>query len=79
MQIVIEILGWMGAVLYLIAYALVSMKKVEADSIPFQGMNIFAGLLLIINTLYWKSYPSLGLNIAWVGIGLVALAKKRAR
>jgi len=75
-SIFINILGWVGTILYLIAYALVSMKKVEGDSVLYQGMNILAGILLIVNTLYLQAYPSAGLNIAWVGIGLFTLGRR---
>ena len=77
MQILIDMLGWIGTVLYLIAYALVSLKKVEGDSLLYQGLNILAGVLLITNSFYWKAYPSVGLNIAWIGIGLFALGRRR--
>jgi len=72
-----DLLGWVGTVLYLIAYYLVSIKKVEGDSIPYQSMNIVAGVLLVINTFYWRAYPSLGLNAAWIAIGLFTLGRKR--
>ena len=75
-QILIDILGWTGTFLFLAAYLLVSIKKVDGDSILFQAMNIIAGILLAINTFYWKAYPSLGLNAAWIGIGLFALGRK---
>jgi hypothetical protein len=75
-NLIINILGWIGTVLYLIAYALVSMKKVEGDSVLYQGMNVVAGVLLIINTVYLQAYPSAGLNVAWVGIGLFTLGRK---
>lgn len=72
----INILGWAGTILYLIAYGLVSAKKVEGDSWMYQGLNLIAGAFLIINTLYLKAYPSAGLNIAWVGIAVVTLGRK---
>ncbi|MEW6029271.1 MAG: CBU_0592 family membrane protein [Chloroflexota bacterium] len=72
----IDVLGWIGTALYLVAYALVSAKRVEGDSLLYQGMNILAGALLIVNTLYWKAYPSLGLNAAWIAIGLFTLGRK---
>ena len=75
-HLLIDILGWVGTILYLVAYALVSMKKVEGDSILYQGMNIAAGTLLVINTLYLRAYPSAGLNVAWIGIGMVTLGRK---
>jgi len=75
-KIIIDILGWIGTILYLAAYALVSMKKAEGDSWLYQGLNIVAGTLLIINTFYLRAYPSTGLNIAWVGIAMLTLGRK---
>ncbi|MBL8076453.1 MAG: hypothetical protein JNM55_00710 [Anaerolineales bacterium] len=72
----INILGWIGTVLYLIAYGMVSAKKVEGDSWTYQGLNFIAGAFLIINTLYLRAYPSAGLNIAWVAIAVFTLGQK---
>ena len=74
--VMVDILGWMGAVVILFAYAMVSFKKVEGDSILFQSLNIGASILLAINTLYWRAYPSLALNAAWILMGLVALGRR---
>jgi hypothetical protein len=76
MNSLINILGWAGTILYLVAYGLVSAKKAASDSWLYQGMNIIAATLLIINTLYLRAYPSVGLNIAWVGIAIVTLGRK---
>jgi len=75
-KIIIDILGWTGTVTFLIAYGLVSAKKVEGDSWLYQGLNFVAGILLIINTIYLRAYPSAGLNIAWVGIAVFTLGRK---
>jgi len=77
MQILVDVLGWIGAVLFLTAYALVSLKKVEGDSILFQGINIVAGIFLITNTVYWKAYPSAALNLAWIGVAIFTLGRKQ--
>jgi len=75
-RIMIDILGWAGTILFLIAYGLVSVKKAEGDSWLYQGLNIIAGTFLIINTIYLHAYPSAGLNIAWVGIAFLTLGRK---
>lgn len=75
-QTIINILGWAGTIIYLIAYGLISAKKVEGDSWLYQGLNIVAGTFLIINTIYLRAYPSAGLNIAWVGIAFITLSRK---
>lgn len=75
-NLLINILGWTGSVLYLIAYTLVSLKKTEGDSLLYQGINIFAGTLLVIYTLYLGAYATTGLNAVWVVIGLFTLGRK---
>ena len=39
-NILIDILGWIGAISFLVAYALVSAKKWEGDSLPYQLLNL---------------------------------------
>ena len=75
-NIIINILGWTGSILYLVAYALVSAKKTEGDSLLYQGMNILAGILLVIYTLALNAYATTGLNAVWVTIGLFTLGRK---
>lgn len=78
MQFIIDILGWTGTVLYLVAYGLISLKKVEGDSVLYQGINILAGVMLISNSFYWRAYPSSALNLAWIGIAVFTLGRKYA-
>ncbi len=72
----IDILGWTGSVLYLLAYALVSAKKTEGDSVLYQGLNVVAGMLLVIYTLSLGAYATSGLNAVWVAIGILTLGRK---
>ena len=75
-RLIIDILGWTGSILYLLAYALVSLKKTEGDSVLYQGMNIFAAALLVIYILFLGAYATTGLNAVWVLIGLFTLGRK---
>lgn len=75
-NLIIQIIGWTGSVLYLIAYALVSLKKTEGDSVLYQGMNIVAGIMIVIYTLSLKAYATTGLNTVWALIGVFTLGRK---
>lgn len=75
-NLIINMLGWTGSVLYLLAYALVSLKKTEGDSILYQGMNIGAGILLVIYTIHLGAFATTALNAAWVAIGFFTLGRK---
>ena len=71
--LIFDSLGWIGAFLLLLAYALVSFKKLAADSLAYQGMNVAASILLAINTLYHRAYPSSFVNIVWTFIAIFAI------
>ena len=75
-KLLIDILGWTGSILYLLAYALVSAKKTDGDSLLYQGLNIIGGILLVVYTLALGAYATTGLNAVWVVIGLFTLGRK---
>lgn len=75
----IDVAGWAGAVSLLLAYVLVSTKRTEGDSIGYQLLNMAGGALLIINSFYYGAYPSVGVNVLWIGIAIYALGRRRAR
>jgi hypothetical protein len=72
----IDLLGWARSILYLLAYALVSAKKTEGDSLLYQGVNIITGILLVIYMLALGVYATTGLNAVWVLVGLLTLGRK---
>lgn len=65
-----EISGWIGAVLVLIAYYMVTSGKAKADSSGFQMMNIIGAGFLVYYTYGLKAYASMSVNIIWVIIGI---------
>ncbi len=71
--LIFDSLGWIGAFLLLLAYAMVSFKKLAPDSLMYQGMNVGASILLAINTLYHKAYPPSFVNIVWTIIAIFAI------
>ena len=72
----INILGWTGSIMYLVADALVSMKKTEGDSLLYQGMNVIAGIFLVIYTFTLEAYATMALNGVWAIIGLITLGRR---
>jgi hypothetical protein len=75
-SLLINILGWTGSIMYLVAYALVSMKKTEGDSVLYQGMNVVAGIFLVIYTFTLEAYATMALNGVWAIIGLITLGRR---
>ncbi len=78
-EILIDILGWIGAGGLLIAYALVSAKRVEGDSTGYQLLNTVGSIFLMINTIHYRAYPSALLNLFWLGVAIYAMRKAIVR
>ena len=72
---IVEIIGWAAALLILVAYVLLSLGRIEARSVVYQGMNIVGAAGFIVNSGYNGAIPSAVLNIVWMGIGLFALTR----
>jgi hypothetical protein len=75
----IEIGGWIGALVLLAAYFLVSRGSVNPQGALFQGLNLSASLLLMLNTYVNRAYPSAFVNLVWMGIATFALFNARRR
>jgi hypothetical protein len=72
-----DAIGWMGAAALLVAYAMISSKKLEADSTGYQLLNIIGSLFLVANTIFYRAYPSSFVNVIWAGIAVFSIATRR--
>ena len=71
-QIAVEVAGWLGAALILLAYLLLSADKLTGQSLIYQGMNIVGAAGFVINGWWHGAIPSAALNVLWLLIGAVA-------
>ncbi|MFZ5918347.1 MAG: CBU_0592 family membrane protein [Chloroflexota bacterium] len=78
-NVLIDLIGWSGAVSVLLAYALVSTRKMEGDSFVYQLLNLAGSLLLIVNSSFYGAFPSVGVNVVWAGIAIYALTRIKIR
>jgi hypothetical protein len=72
-----DAIGWTGAALLLVAYAMVSSKKLEVDSTAYQLLNIIGSVFLVANTIFYRAYPSSFVNVIWAGIAIFSIAIRR--
>jgi hypothetical protein len=77
MNVSIEAAGWVGAVLILGAYGLVSAGKIDARAPLYQWINIIGAVGLIVNSGWNGALPSTALNVVWLCIGLLTLLRRR--
>ncbi len=79
LDLLMEVVGWIGAVLILAAYAMLTAGKLTARNPAYQWMNVVGALGFIANSAWNGAWPSAVLNVIWVGIGAVALWRMMAR
>jgi hypothetical protein len=72
----IEVVGWTGAALVLLGYALVSTGRIRAQSWTYQGLNISGAFGLVVNSWWYGAIPSVVVNVIWMGIGFYALRQR---
>ena len=77
MKLFADLLGWVGALMVLLAYAAVSFQKIRPDTTLYQVSNAVGGLFLVVNTVYYHAYPSAFVNVVWIGIALAARARSK--
>lgn len=73
MELLIDILGWVGSVEVVAAYGLNSYQKIKSDSLTFQLLNLTGSAFLIAASLYKEAYPFTFINSVWAIIALAAI------
>jgi len=81
-ELAVEIVGWAGASLILLAYLLLSAGRLTGQSVVYQAMNVVGAAGFIVNGWWHGAIPSAALNVIWMLIGAIALwrilSKRRA-
>lgn len=71
---IFDILGWIGMVLVLIAYVLLSTNKLDNGKL-YQILNLIAALLMAIGLFPKKAWFSFALQVAWAMIAIISFIK----
>lgn len=69
-----DIVGWIGMILVLIAYALLSTDKIK-NGILYQFLNLIAGIFMAIGLFPKNAWFSFTLQIIWSIIALITIIK----
>jgi hypothetical protein len=75
MNLLVEIIGWLGAALVLAAYGLLSARRLSSHSSAYQVLNVAGAVGLVINAGWNGAIPSAAVNVIWLGIGVHALLR----
>lgn len=71
---IFDILGWIGMILVLLAYALLSTNKIENGKL-YQFINLIGAILMAIGLYPTKAWFSFTLQIIWALVALIAIIK----
>lgn len=67
-----QIIGWIGMILILAAYFLVSFDMMTVHNIWFQLMNIIGSFGLVLVAFGRRDWQPMVLNIIWILIAIIA-------
>jgi hypothetical protein len=73
LSFLVEVAGWIGAALILLAYLMVTLGRLSGQSLAFQWMNLVGAAGFVINGWWHRALPSAALNLIWMLIAGVAL------
>ncbi len=75
MEIAIQTSGWVGTILIVLAYFLVSRQFLAAKSRVYQLMNLFGAIGVGVNVFNQEAWPALALQIIWAIIAIISLIR----
>lgn len=64
------ILGWLGMILLILGYFLLSSKRLNPHSKLYHLINFFGSLGIVLSALKTKSWPAMTLNMIWAIIAI---------
>ncbi len=73
MKLYFEIAGWIGAFILVSAYFLSSFRDKKISTRQIAILNLIASLFLLINAIYFVSYPFIIVNSFWALVCLLTL------
>jgi len=77
--LIIAAIGWVGAVSVLLAYLLLLRHATNADSYLYLSLNFAGSACLALSTSAAHAWPSAAVNLIWLAIGIVPLARAWVR
>ena len=77
MTLFFEIAGWVGAFILVTAYFLSSLKNDKISSQQGAQLNLAASVFLLVNAIYYVSYPFILVNAFWAIISIIKLIRVR--
>ena len=72
-DITIEVIGWLGALMILVGFALNGFEILQSQSYAYQLLNLVGALGVVVTSLHRKVHQTALLNGFWAVIAVFAL------
>lgn len=69
-----DLMGWIGMVLVLLAYILLSTGKIK-NGMLYQFLNLFAGIFMAIGLFPKNAWFSFTLQVVWALVAIISILK----
>lgn len=77
--LILETMGWLGVVAYVLAYLLLTVGVLKPNGYPFHVLNMVGAASLIVYSLEYGDKPNVAVNVIWLMIGIGAVARRLGR
>ncbi len=75
MNLLLDIIGWIGMVLLVTGFFAISTKRLRPQSYRYQFINLFGSVGIGVNAVVQNAYPVIALQVVWGGIALYEIYK----
>lgn len=72
---VFTVVGWVGALIFILAYLLLSLGILSAKKPIYHILNALGAVCLVTNATYLNDFPNILVNAVWVLIAFFAIFK----
>lgn len=73
----LETLGWVGAFLLLLGYALNILNVINSRSKQYHLLNLAASAMLLVNTYWHEAFAPCFVNLIWGGLAIISMVRER--
>jgi len=77
-MLVFDIIGWVGSIMVVLAYFLLSVKKIK-PGLTYQLLNLFAAILMAIGLFPRNAWFSFAVQIVWALVAIIAIIKMKKK
>ncbi len=72
-KVLFEVVGWLGAILIILAYILLVLKVTNVDALLFHVLNLIGAVCLITISLFKRTHQTAIVNAVMAIVAIIAI------